>query len=155
MGFNNINGPSSQPIIQSAQNLGKDGGGGGNTGYMNMRGKKKKKNENEEENSVFFEEGIDSFESSKNKKDDDTSDGRSGGKKFLTALSKFIKAHKKGKKEDSFEHTDNKEDKFQEYIEIEKESSRLTKTFQTKEEDDDEYEIIDDKDDGYYDGLDV
>ena len=53
----NINGPSNnQPLVQSSQNLGKDGGGGGNTGYMNMR-KKKGNNENsEDDNSVFLEE---------------------------------------------------------------------------------------------------
>lgn len=52
----NINGPSNnQPLVQSSQNLGKDGGGGGNTGYMNMRNKKGgNDNQKDDDNSVFW-----------------------------------------------------------------------------------------------------
>ena len=52
----NINGPSNnQPLVQSSQNLGRDGGGGGNTGYMNMRNKKGgNDNQKDDDNSVFL-----------------------------------------------------------------------------------------------------
>ena len=95
MSFNNINGPSNQPIIQASQNLGKDGGGGGNTGYMNMRNKKKGENKKEEEEApVLFEDDIDTFErENKDKKEN----------KILGAISGFIKS--KSKNKDTFIHT--------------------------------------------------
>lgn len=87
----NINGPSSnQPMVQSSQGLGKDGGGGGNTGYMNMRGGKKKSSSNsDEDNSVFLEEELeDTFEKEGSKKEKGSPKKEN---KLTSALSKFIK----------------------------------------------------------------
>lgn len=83
----NINGPSNQPIIQGAQNLGKDGGGGGNTGYMNMRKKKKnnKKEESEEISIIIDNEQEDTFTKSDKKNNEDNN--------LLKTLAGFI--HKK------------------------------------------------------------
>ena len=99
----NISGPNNQPIIQSAQNLGKDGGGGGNTGFMNMRGKKKdEKKENEEDNSVFLEEEIeDTFTKEKKPEENEKK-----GNRFLNAISNFLN-EKEPKEKDSFVKSEN------------------------------------------------
>ncbi len=141
----NINGPSSnQPLVQSSQNLGKDGGGGGNTGYMNMRGKKKKQSENEEDNSVFLEEEIeDAF----------VKQGEPVKKKnkFQGIISKFIKDKSTLKEEtDSFvkqkEIKNEQEENFaDEYI--------VPKNKPQTPFEDDEYEIVDG--DEYYNNIDV
>ena len=99
----NINGPSHQPIIQGAQNLGQDGGGGGNTGYMNMRGKKKGEDEKkDEENSVFLEEGEDTFTKEGKKEDKTDKDNKKSGK-FLRAIKDLLKdKNEDNKDKDSF-----------------------------------------------------
>lgn len=150
----NINGPSSnQPMVQSSQNLGKDGGGGGNTGYMNMRKRKKNGNSNEnDDNSVFLEEEIeDSFVRQSDKKEEK----KSG--KILGAISKFIKGKNPAKEpvKDSFVKQNNEEKlKHEEETEAEEDFSAynvpLNKTVDPLE--DDEYEVVEDD---YYDDIDV
>lgn len=159
----NINGPSNnQPLVQSSQNLGKDGGGGGNTGYMNMRGGKKK-NQNEEDNSVFLEEEIeDTFTRSDKKKPQ-----KKGGK-ILGAIANLINKDKKNniQEKDSFvrqniqpqnepteEEPNEDEEGYEseeEYNEYEEYNVPLQKTTHLIE--DDEYEVVEDN---YYDDIDV
>ena len=150
----NINGPSNnQPLVQSSQNLGRDGGGGGNTGYMNMR-KKKGKNENrEEDNSVFLEEDAEDTFVKTGKKNSKEKKG-----KFLGVISKLIKNKNTEtmSNNDSFEKRDEseiqeentEEEDYEEYASYE---IPVSKTVDPIE--DDEYEIA--QDDDYYGGIDV
>lgn len=149
----NINGPSNnQPLVQSSQNLGKDGGGGGNTGYMNMR-KKKGNNENsEDDNSVFLEETPeDLFVKSTETKE------KKPKKKFLGAISKFIKGKNLENKaeRDSFVKQDKTMNLNEE--EFSEESLQAFQIPLVEPEnilsEDDEYEIV--EDDDYYGGIDV
>lgn len=152
----NINGPSNNlPLVQSSQNLGKDGGGGGNTGYMNMRKKKGNSDaNNEDDNSVFLEEQPeDSFVKSGEVQE------QKPKKKFLGAISKFIKGKNKNEtyEKDSFVKQQEKpineeeiaEEEYEEYkpyeIPISKPNDVLSE--------DDEYEVA--EDDDYYGGIDV
>ena len=150
----NINGPSNnQPLVQSSQNLGKDGGGGGNTGYMNMRKRKGSNNNNEDDNSVFLEETPeDSFVKEGEQKE------KKPKKKFLGAISKFIKGKtlENESEKDSFvkqEDTQISEDELreEEYEEYKPYQIPLNKPKDIL--DDDEYEIA--EDDDYYGGIDV
>lgn len=151
----NINGPSNnQPLVQSSQNLGRDGGGGGNTGYMNMRNKKGgNDNQKDDDNSVFLEEQAeDSFVKQGEIKD------KKPKKKFLGAISKFIKGKtlENESEKDSFvkqEDTQISEDELreEEYEEYKPYQIPLNKPKDIL--DDNEYEIA--EDDDYYGGIDV
>lgn len=151
----NINGPSNnQPMVQSSQNLGKDGGGGGSTGYMNMRKRKGSNNNNEDDNSVFLEETPeDSFVKEGEQKE------KKPKKKFLGAISRFIKGkvEPNNTERDSFVKTN--QDETLNADEIAEENYENYKPYEipvNKQNDildDDEYEIA--EDDDYYGGIDV
>lgn len=152
----NINGPSNnQPLVQSSQNLGKDGGGGGNTGYMNMRKKRGNGDNNDDDNSVFLEEQIeDSFVKSGEIKE------KKPKKKFLGAISRFIKGKTKDVSTERDSFVKSGETDVENDDEIAEENYENYQPYEiplNKPDDilseDDEYEVADDDD--YYGGIDV
>lgn len=133
----NINGPSNQPIIQGAQNLGKDGGGGGNTGYMNMRKKKKnEKKENSEENSIIIDnEQEDTFTRQDKTKDNENNN-------LLKTLASFI--HKKDTNKNNNKDV-NKDDIFTKSTKetFDPENTDITNKIFSKDVNDDFYKDVD------------